>query len=47
MSASSAATVARYIAMQDEHHKRHSFQEEFLAFLKRNDIAYDERYIWD
>jgi hypothetical protein len=32
VSASSVATVARYIAMQDEHHKRHSFQEEFLAF---------------
>jgi hypothetical protein len=24
-----------------------SFQEEFIAFLKRHGIAYDERYIWE
>ena len=39
--------VTEYIAGQQEHHKKHSFQEEFVAFLKKNDIAYDERYIWD
>ena len=36
-----------YIADQHEHHKKHSFQEEFVAFLKKNHIEYDERYIWD
>jgi hypothetical protein len=24
-----------------------SFQEEFIDFLKRHGIAYDERYIWE
>lgn len=38
-------TVA-YIQRQEEHHKRRSFQSEFLAFLKRHGIAYDERYVW-
>ena len=39
--------ITRYIATQEEHHKRHSFQEEFVAFLKKNKVSYDERYIWD
>jgi len=47
VSESNVAAVTEYIAGQQEHHKKHSFQEEFVAFLKKNDIAYDERYIWD
>ena len=35
-----------YIESQAEHHRRSSFQEEFLAFLKKHGIEYDERYIW-
>lgn len=47
VSESSIPAVSKYIAAQDEHHKRHSFQQEFVAFLKKNNVAYDERYIWD
>jgi REP element-mobilizing transposase RayT len=39
--------VRQYIAGQEEHHKRHSFQDELREFLKRYQVAYDERYIWD
>jgi putative transposase len=39
--------VKQYIAAQAEHHRVKSFQEEFLQFLKRHDMEYDERYIWD
>ena len=39
-------TIA-YIAGQEEHHRQKSFQEEYLAFLKKHDIPYDERYLWD
>lgn len=39
-------TVA-YIQSQASHHRRRSFQEEFLAFLKKHRIQYDERYLWD
>ena len=35
-----------YIDHQEQHHKQRSFQGEFLAFLKRHRIAYDERYVW-
>ena len=35
-----------YIARQAEHHRKVSFQEEYLAFLRKNRIEYDERYVW-
>ncbi len=40
-------SVVRYIRSQDQHHRKASFQEEFIAFLKRHGIAYDARYIWE
>ena len=46
VSESNVAAVTKYIAGQEEHHKKHSFQEEFVAFLKKDNVAYDERYIW-
>ena len=46
VSESSVKAVIKYIAEQEEHHRKHSFQEEFVAFLKKNRIEYDERYIW-
>ena len=39
--------VKAYLARQAEHHRRVTFQEEFIAFLKRHGIEYDERYLWD
>jgi putative transposase len=47
VSESNVPAVTKYIASQEEHHKKRSFQEEFVAFLKKNDVAYDERYIWE
>jgi putative transposase len=35
-----------YIRNQEEHHKKVSFQDEYLAFLKRNNIQYDENFVW-
>src|SRR5205807_1798837 len=46
VSESNVAAVTKYIGGQEEHHKKHSFQEEYVAFLKKNNVAYDERYIW-
>jgi hypothetical protein len=45
--ASQVATVRRYIANQEEHHRRISFQDEFRTLLKRYEIEFDERYVWD
>ncbi|HKS96231.1 MAG TPA: IS200/IS605 family transposase [Terriglobia bacterium] len=46
VSQSNVDDVMRYIASQEEHHRRVTFQEEFLAFLKKYGIDYDNRYIW-
>ena len=39
--------VVKYIDEQYEHHKKHTFQEELLAFLKKYKVEYDERYLWE
>ncbi len=39
--------VSAYIRGQREHHQRLSFQDEFRAFLRRYEIEFDERYVWD
>lgn len=36
-----------YIDSQEDHHRTRSFQEEYLAFLNKYAVEYDERYIWD
>jgi len=47
VSASDALDVTRYIANQEEHHRKKSYQEEYLEFLKQHGVPYDERYVWD
>ena len=47
VSESGAAAVRAYISNQQKHHRKRSFQEEFVAFLKKNGITVDERYLWD
>ena len=39
--------VRSYIAGQEEHHRKISFQDEFRQLLKRYEIQFDERYVWD
>lgn len=39
--------VREYIADQEEHHGRISFQDEFRALLAKYEVDYDERYVWD
>ena len=38
--------VKAYIANQETHHRTITFKEEFIDFLERHHIQYDERYIW-
>lgn len=46
VSQSNASAVLRYIATQEEHHRKVSFQQEMIAYLRRHGIDYDERHIW-
>ncbi|MGE5621381.1 MAG: transposase [archaeon] len=38
--------VVRYIASQEEHHRRHTFQEEYIQFLKSFGVQYDIKYVF-
>ena len=44
---SQIGTVRNYIARQEEHHRKVSFQDEFRQLLQRYEIEFDERYVWD
>ena len=46
VSKSGLEAVRQYITRQQLHHERRSFQEEFTAFLKKNHITLDEKYLW-
>jgi putative transposase len=47
VSESAVNSVMSYIAHQQEHHRKISFQDEFRAFLRKNNIEVDERYLWN
>jgi len=47
VSVSQLDNILRYIQGQEEHHRQMTFQEEFLALLKKHRIEYDDRYLWD
>src|ERR1700676_699379 len=39
--------TVHYIEQQLEHHRTRTFQEEYLAFLKKHGAHFDEKYLWD
>jgi putative transposase len=45
VSADNQDAVIRYIANQEEHHRKRSFREELVAMLQRAGIAYDDKYL--
>lgn len=47
VSFSNLGSVTRYIDTQEEHHRKRSFEDEFIAMVKKHHIAYDPRYIFD
>jgi putative transposase len=42
-----ADELVKYIANQDEHHCRESFQDEFRRLCAKYGVSIDERYVWD
>jgi REP element-mobilizing transposase RayT len=46
VSPSQRESVRGYIARQEEHHRKQTFQEEYIELLKRSGVEYDERYLW-
>ncbi|HEV8131130.1 MAG TPA: IS200/IS605 family transposase [Acidobacteriota bacterium] len=47
VSQSNTSDVYNYIANQERHHRRISFQDELRMLLQKHQIAYDERFLWD
>jgi REP-associated tyrosine transposase len=47
VSQSQVESVRTYIAAQEEHHRKKSFQNEFRSFLEKYRVEFDERYVWD
>lgn len=39
-------TVISYIRRQEQHHRRKSFNQEYVEFLERHHVAYDRRYVF-
>lgn len=39
--------VIAYIENQKEHHQKKIFQDEYRELLKKYEVEYDERYLWD
>lgn len=46
-SKSQADTVVKYILNQPQHHKKRSFKEEYIDFLEKFEIDYDEKYLFE
>jgi REP element-mobilizing transposase RayT len=46
VSASNLATVKRYIANQEKHHRRMTFEDEFISLLEKHGIEYDPKYVF-
>jgi REP element-mobilizing transposase RayT len=44
---SNVVALKRYIRNQKQHHRRVTSQDEYRKFLKRYEVEFDERYVWD
>jgi REP element-mobilizing transposase RayT len=47
VSQSNVEAVRQYIRNQEEHHRKTTFHDEFIEFLRRHEIPFDERYLWE
>jgi REP element-mobilizing transposase RayT len=47
VSASNIAMVERYISNQERHHRKMTFEDEFIGFLRKHGIVFDPKYVFD
>jgi REP element-mobilizing transposase RayT len=40
-------SVVEYVMKQEQHHRKRTFQEELIELLKRHEVEYNEKHIWD
>jgi REP element-mobilizing transposase RayT len=46
VSASNEKQVFKYIQDQERHHRRMTFEKEFISLLRKHAISFDERFLW-
>lgn len=46
VSQSNVAAVTEYIVNQEAHHRKVSFEDEYVSLLKRNEIEFEAKYLW-
>lgn len=46
VSRSNVDAVVKYIKDQEKHHKEFDFETEFVSLLDKNNVEYDEKYLW-
>jgi len=46
VSASNEKQVIKYIRDQERHHRRMTFQEEFITLLRKHGVPFEERFLW-
>ena len=46
VSYSNIDSVTNYIMNQEEHHRKKTFQEEYVELLKLSGVEYDPKYLW-
>jgi len=46
VSPSNVERVTKYVLTQEEHHRRITFQTEYMKLLRASGVEYDERYVW-
>ena len=47
VSYSQAEDVRRYLQSQEEHHRKLTFQEEYILLLKRHEIEFEDRFLFE
>ena len=47
VSPSQLDAVVQYVTSQQGHHRTRTFQEEYRGLLRKHEVDFDERYVWD
>lgn len=47
VSESAVAAVREYILNQKQHHAKRTFDQEYVGLLRRHNVEYDEKFLWD
>jgi REP element-mobilizing transposase RayT len=47
VSPSQLNSVLDYVNKQQEHHRTHTFQEEYRELLRQHGVDFDERHVWN